>query len=387
MIFKGLKIRLYPTIFQQSLFEFNFGANRFVWNITLDMLIKRHESNRKLTFPTSYDLNYLLVPLKNEYPWLKESESTSLQSTMSNLVKAYQSFFNKKHRFPKFKSKKYYKQSYQSKVSNNLRITKKYIFIPKVGMVKYKSGRKIPSKLVSITIRKSSSGKFYAILLSREKIIDFNKTNMNVGLDMGIKNLLTLSNGKKIPAMTFDKDLAVKKHYWEKRFARRRRFALKDIQKNKKNKLIPPKGLNQYKNYTKAKIMVAKYAEKVSNQKNDYLQKLTTELVKKYDLIVIEDLKIKNLLKNHTLANSIANQCWYSIRRMLSYKCKWYGKKLIIINPFKTSQICSYCNYDDGKHNLDIRSWVCPKCHAWHDRDINASKNILYSGLEQALVK
>jgi Transposase and inactivated derivatives len=197
MIFKGLKIRLYPTIFQQSLFEFNFGANRFVWNITLDMLIKRHESNRKLTFPTSYDLNYLLVPLKNEYPWLKESESTSLQSTMSNLVKAYQSFFNKKHRFPKFKSKKYYKQSYQSKVSNNLRITKKYIFIPKVGMVKYKSGRKIPSKLVSITIRKSSSGKFYAILLSREKIIDFNKTNMNVGLDMGIKNLLTLSNGKK----------------------------------------------------------------------------------------------------------------------------------------------------------------------------------------------
>ncbi|RYL87545.1 transposase, partial [Sporolactobacillus sp. THM7-4] len=118
-----------------------------------------------------------------------------------------------------------------------------------------------------------------------------------------------------------------------------------------------------------------------------YLHKLTTRLVKENDVIVIEDLKTKNLLHNHSLARAMANQSWREIRRMLEYKCEWYGKKLIVVNPYKTSQICSHCGYDDGKHTLDIREWTCPKCHAHHDRDINAAKNILSIGLGRASVK
>ena len=136
----------------------------------------------------------------------------------------------------------------------------------------------------------------------------------------------------------------------------------------------------------KAKIMVAKYNEKIANQRNNYLHKITTSLVRENDVIVIEDLKTKNLLHNHKLSRAIANQSWRELRSMLEYKCEWYGKQLIVVDPFKTSQICSNCGYDDGKHELNIREWTCP-CHENHDRDINASKNILKLGLEQALVK
>lgn len=387
MVLKGIKIRLYPTKDQKRKINFIISSNRFVWNKTLDMLMKRYESNPTLHFPTSYDLNYLLVPLKKEYPWLKKSDSTSLQATMYYLVQAYRLFFKKIHKFPKFKSKKHSKQSYQSKVSNKISSNSKYFHLPKVGMIKYKSGKKFPSKIISITIRKSCSGKYYATLLTQEENIFFKKSNKCIGIDMGVTNLLILSTGKKYPAMTFNKKLSSKKCYWEKRFSRRRINALKDIQMIKKYSPFSPKDLSQYKNLAKSKIMVAKYYEKISNKQNDYLQKITTNIVKNFDIIVIEDLKIKNLLKNHNIANAIANQCWFKIRLMLSYKCKWYGKKLILINPYKTSQICSNCGYDDGKHRLEIRNWICPKCKVHHDRDINASKNILKIGLEQALVK
>ena len=133
--------------------------------------------------------------------------------------------------------------------------------------------------------------------------------------------------------------------------------------------------------------MVAKHNEKIANQRNNYLHKITTSLVRENDVIVLEDLKTKNLLHNHKLSRAIANQSWRELRLMVEYKCEWYGKKLIVVSPFKTSQICSNCGYDDGKHELNIREWTCPKCHENHDRDINASKNILNLGLEQALVK
>lgn len=141
--------------------------------------------------------------------------------------------------------------------------------------------------------------------------------------------------------------------------------------------MLEPRELFNFKNYQKAKHMVAKYNEKIANQRKDYLHKLTRSLVEQYDVIKIEDLKVKNLLKNHTLARAIANQSWREIRIQLEYKCAWYGKQLVTVNPRKTSQICSNCGYDDGKHTLDIRQWTCPKCGTHHDRDINAAKNIL----------
>lgn len=194
---------------------------------------------------------------------------------------------------------------------------------------------------------------------------------------MGIADLMITSDGVKYPTIRFDKILSKKKHYWEKRLTRRRLQAQAQIAWDKHNKVLVPHELSNFKNYLKAKRMAAKYNEKIANQRNNYFHKLTKSLVETYDVIKIEDLKVKNLLKNHKLARAIANQSWRMIRTMLEYKCAWYGKQLVTVNPRKTSQICSSCGYDDGKHTLDIRKWTCPQCGAHHDRDINAAKNIL----------
>ena len=389
MVLKGIKLRIYPDGYQKELIEYNFGANRFVWNNMLDMMIKRHENNPDLKSLKAFDLNYILTTFKKEHTWLKKAESTSLQVSNKNLFEAYKGFFSKKRKFPRFKSKKYPKQSYQSKfVNNNVEIIDdSYIKLPKLGVMKYKNKKSIPSVIKYVTIRKSSTNKYYAILTVGEDITKLPKTNRSVGLDMGVCDLVICSDGNKYRTVRFDKKLAKKKHYWEKRLARRRTQALKDIQYKKKFGLIDPKSLGQYSNYMKAKLMVAKYSEKIADQRKDYLHKITRELVENNDLIVIEDLKTKNLLGNHNLSRAIANQSWRALRLMLEYKCEWYGKRLLIVNPFKTSQICSNCGYDDGKHELDIREWDCPNCGIHHDRDINASKNILNNGLEQALVK
>ncbi|KRK98438.1 RNA-guided endonuclease TnpB family protein [Companilactobacillus futsaii] len=389
MVLKGIKLRIYPDSYQKELIEYNFGANRFVWNNMLDMMIKRHENNPELKSLKAFDLNYILTTFKKEHTWLKKAESTSLQVSNKDLFEAYKGFFSKKRKFPRFKSKKYPKQSYQSKfVNNNVEIIDdSYIKLPKLGVMKYKNKKSIPSVIKYVTIRKSSTNKYYAILTVDEDITQLPKTNKSVGLDIGVCDLVICSDGSKYKTIRFDKKLAKKKHYWEKRLARRRNQALKDIQYKKKFGLIDSKPLEQYSNYMKAKLMVAKYSEKIANQRKDYLHKITRELVEDNDLIVIEDLKIKNLLGNHKLSRAITNQSWRALRLMLEYKCEWYGKKLLVVNPFKTSQICSNCGYDDGKHSLDIREWDCPSCGIHHDRDINASKNILKNGLEQALVK
>jgi putative transposase len=159
--------------------------------------------------------------------------------------------------------------------------------------------------------------------------------------------------------------------------ARRRLHTQKAIAWDKHNKVLQPRQLADFKNVQKARLMVAKFHEKIANQRQNYLHQITTKLVKNYDLIAIEDLKAKNLVHNHKLAWAIASQAWGEIRRMLTYKCAWHGNELVIVNPYKTSQICSHCGHDDGKHELDVREWTCPHCGMSHDRDVNAAKNIL----------
>lgn len=256
-----------------------------------------------------------------------------------------------------------------------------------MGVIKFKTGKLIPGKIKSATIKQSPTGKYYAVLLVECESQTLNKTGKQAGLDMGVADLMITSDGNKYPTISFDKLLAKKMYYWEKRLARRRLQAQKEMAWDKHNKAFNPRVLSDFANYRKAKQMVAKYHAKIANQRENYLHKLTTRLVKGYDVIIIEDLKTKNLLHNHSLTRAIANQSWRAIRQMLTYKCAWYGKQLIVVNPYKTSQICSDCGYDDGKHTLAIRNWICPKCHVHHDRDINAAKNILNYGLGQALVK
>lgn len=337
----------------------------------------RHENGGK--YVNEFGMNYLIKPLKQEYPFLKQADSTSLLHVSRDLNRAFQKLFKEHSGYPKFKSRKFPKQSYQSNsVSGNIQIIDAHrIRLPKLGIVRYRSGRIPVGKIKNVTIRMTASGKFYGIVLEDVSINKFPATGQSVGIDVGVADLAITSDGMKFPTKRFDKRLAKKKHYWEKRLARRRALALKEIAWDHHNKLITPRELTEFSNYRKAKLMVAKYAEKIANQRTNYLQKITTQLVKEYDVIKIEDLKAKNLLKNHHLARAIANQAWRELRSMLAYKCAWYGKQLVTVNPYKTSQKCSACGYDDGKHPLDIRQWTCPKCGVHHDRDINAAKNIL----------
>ncbi len=379
MTYQGLKLRLYPNQEQQLKIKLNFGCNRFVWNQMLNMLITRHQNNPAAQFLNAFDLNNLLPALKAEYPWLKDAESTSLQVTNHDLIEAFKQFFKKQHGFPKFKSRKYPKQSYQCKaVNQNIKVVDSHhIQLPKLGSVSFRAGRLPVGKIKAVTIRLSTTGKFYANVLVDTTVEELPKTSKAVGIDMGVADLIITSAGVKYPTIRFDKRLSKKLHYWEKRLARRRRQAEKEIAWDKHNKIPEPRELSDFKNYLKAKHMVAKYNEKIANQRDNYLHNITKELVEQYDVIKIEDLKTKNLLKNHQLARAIANQSWRKLRLMLEYKCAWYGKQLITVNPRKTSQLCSACGYDDGKHTLEIRQWTCPNCGSNHDRDINAATNIL----------
>ncbi|MFC6179750.1 RNA-guided endonuclease TnpB family protein [Lactiplantibacillus daowaiensis] len=377
MTLRAIKTRIYPNADQQLQIMRNFGAGRFVWNQLLNMQIERHKNGG--SYVNSFGMNYLLKPLKQEYPFLKQAEATSLQLVSRDLHHAYQKLFKEHVGFPRFKSRKYPKQSYQSNaVNGNIQaVGSHHLRLPKIGIMRFKSGRQLDGKIKNVTVRLSSTGKFYAIILVDNEVTLLPKTSRGVGIDMGVANLMIISDGVKYATKRFDKCLSRKKHYWEKRLARRRAEAKREIAWDKHNNVIEPRELSDFANYRKAKYMVAKYCEKVANQRNNYLHQLTTALVKQYDVIKIEDLKIKNLLSNHKLARAIANQAWRELRAMLEYKCDWYGKQLITVNPYKTSQRCSTCGYDDGKHALDIREWNCPVCGTQHDRDINASINIL----------
>lgn len=357
----------------------NFGYNRFVWNQMLAMMKERYENNPNARFLNAFALNNLLPVLKLEYPCLKDAESTSLQATNHDLVASYKKFFKEHGGFPKFKSKKFPKQSYQSKcIGQNIHdVSERYIKLPKLGIMKFKSGRQLNGKIKSVTVRVSSTGKYDATLLVDCEMPTFSKTERQVGVDLGVSDLAICSDGRKFPTVRFDKILAGKKHYWEKRLARRRLQANKEIAWDHHNKVLTPRCLDDFKNYQTAKLMVAKMSEKIANQRKNYFHHISTQLVRENDVIVIEDLKTKNLLRNHKLARAIANQSWRALRMMIEYKCSWYGKQLIVVNPYKTSQVCCECGYDDGHHALDIREWDCPECGTHHDRDINAARNIL----------
>ena len=377
MTMKTFKLRIYPNVTQRIQFERNFGMCRFVWNELLNMQTKRHENGGK--YLNEFKMNYLLKPLKQEYPWLKEADATSLLGVSHNLHLAFQKLFKEHAGYPKFKAKRFARPAYRSNAVNGniVLVDDAHIRLPRVGVMTFRAGQLPDGKIKTATVVRSRTGKYDVLVVADVEIASWHKTKALAGIDMGVADLAITSDGKKYATKRFDKALAKKKHYWEKRLARRRRQAEKEIAWDKHLKVEAPRQLNDFKNYMKAKAMVAKYGEKVANQRRDYLQKISTELVSKYDVIKLEDLKTKGLLRNHNLARAIANQSWRELRLMLEYKAAWYGKQVVVVSPYKTSQRCSACGYDDGKHELDVREWMCPQCHSHHDRDINAAKNIL----------
>ena len=379
-ILKAYSIRIYPNKEQEQQILNNFGACRWLYNQMLDMQIKRYENGGK--FVNEFGMNYLLPLLKKEYPWLKQADASSLQIVNRDISEAFKQFFNHKKNFPRFKSRKFPKQSYTSKYTDVIKvIDNHHLKLPKLGHVYYRSGRQIEGKIKRATVRLSSTGKYYvSVLVEQSMPKPFVRTKQEVGIDRNVDNLCALSNGEIIPTIRFDKNLAKKKLNWQRKLARRRLRAMKEIAWDKHNKVLEPRTLEDFSNYKKAKHMVALYAEKERNQRKDYLQKLSTKLVKQFDKIVLEDLRTSNMLRNHKLARAISNQGWYLLETMLSYKCAWYGKELIKVPARNTTQRCSSCGFvlpKEQRLTLKDREWTCPNCNEHHIRDVNAALNIL----------
>lgn len=390
---KGIKLKLYPNKTQQAQLDLMFGNERFVWNQMLAMMNERYKNNKKLPFLGKYALDYLLKPLKQEYAFLKKSDSTSFQVVNASLNQAWKNFFNDKIGKvgkPKFHSRKYLRQSYTGK--STIKVAgKNYLKIPKLGYVKTsKTNSLIDCKIKRYTLSLDPNGKYYLSLqVEGLKPKKLPKTNKAVGIDVGVADLAILSDGTKYPS--FDGSYFEKKaKIWQRKYSKCKYQAQRLVAQDKNRQVAIPRSLESFKNWQKAQKQKAIYQTKIANQRKDYLHKLTTKLVKNYDVIVIEDLKTKNLLKNHNLANAISNASWYLFRTMLEYKCKWYGKQLITVDPRNTSRICSNCGFNSGEKPLEIREWICPKCNVHHDRDINAAVNILQraklNGQELAVV-
>ena len=370
---KAYKFRIYPTEEQEIFFAKTFGCVRKVYNLMLNDRKKAYEEvknapSKKMIFPTP-------AKYKEEFPFLKEVDSLALANAQLHLDKAYKNFFRDKSvGFPRFKSKKNPVQSYTTNNQNGTvaLIDNKFIKVPKLkSLIRIKLHRQPKGMIKSATISRHSSGKYYISLLCKEEISELPKTNSAIGIDLGITDFAILSDGQKIDNNKFTSKMEKKLKREQRKLSRR---AL----------LAKQKGINLFeaKNYQKQKRKVARLHEKVMNQRTDFLNKLSTEIIKNHDIICIEDLNVKGMLRNHKLARSISDVSWSSFVAKLQYKADWYGREIIKVDQwFPSSQICSECGHKDGKKSLDIREWTCPICHTYHDRDINASINILTEGL------
>ena len=375
---KAYKFRLYPTEEQELFFAQSFGCVRKVYNLMLNDRKKAYEevkndSSKKMVFPTP-------AKYKEEFPFLKEVDSLALANAQLNLDKAYKNFFRDKSvGFPRFKSKKNPVQSYTTNNQNGTvaLLDNKFIKLPKLkSLVRIQLHRQPKGIIKAATISRHSSGKYYISLLCKEEVKELPKTNSAIGIDLGITDFAILSDSQKIDNNKFTSKMEKKLKREQRKLSRR---AL----------LVKQKGINLFeaRNYQKQKRKVARLHEKVMNQRTDFLNKLSTEIIKNHDIICIEDLNTKGMLRNHKLAKSISDVSWSSFVTKLQYKADWYGREIIKVDKwFPSSQICSECRHKDGKKSLKIREWTCPICHNHHDRDINASINILTEGLRmQAL--
>ena len=367
---KSYKFRLYPNQKQIVLFEKTFGCARFIWNQMLaDKIAYYKETGKTLkNTPAQY---------KKEFPWLKEVDSFALCNVQLNLQKAYKSFFQSNFGFPNFKSKKkMYSQSYKTNNNHgNIELCDGEIKLPKVGWVRLKQYRKMTGLIKSATISKTATGKYFISILCETDIQPYPKTKSSVGIDLGLSHFAILSTGEKIENPRFLISASKKLRREQKILSRRGLLAKRR-----------GKSLNDCSNYQKQRLKVARLYEKISNQRKDFLHKLSTSIIKNHDRICMEDLASRNLMRSHHLARAIGDASWSEFCRMLEYKAEWYGKQIVKINRwYPSSQICSNCKANSGKKPLHLREWTCESCGVHHDRDLNASLNILHEGLKLKL--
>ena len=370
---KSFVYRLYPNKEQEILLAKHFGCNRFIYNWALNLRKESYEQSGKTI--SKFELNKMVTQLakKEEYSWLQEVLSQSLQQSIQNLDTAYIKFFKEKTGFPKFKSKKTHRHSYRIPQNVKIDFENHKVFLPKIKWVNIRVDREFEGLIKSATVKQLPSGKYFVSILVEDGKDYQTKKQIEhanaVGIDLGIKDFAILSDGTKIE---------------NPKFLRTKEQRLKVLQKRLSRK---QKGSN---NRNKQRIKVAKLQEKITNERKDFLQKLTTKLVKEsqFDTFCLENLNVSGMMRNHKLAKSIAEVSWYQFIEMLKYKCEWYGKNLVQIGQFEPStKTCAHCGYKNTELTLKDREWICPVCNTYHDRDINAAINIKNFALSEANLK
>ena len=370
---KAYKFRIYPNKDQQALIHQTHGHCRFVYNHFLALWKTSYEEEGKGLNRSIMSKMLTKLKKQDDTAWLRNVDSVALQASYENLLDAFQRFFQKQNNYPRFKSKKNPVQSYTTKnTNNNIAIVGNQMKLPKLGLVKFVKSRDIEGRILKATIKYNASGTFYVSVLC--EVPDFKplpKTNEAVGIDLGITDFAILSDGRKVDNQRFTAKMEQKLKREQRKLSRRYEQAKKE-----------GRDLRACMNYQKQRRRVACLRERVAFQREDFLNKLSTALIRHYDVICLEDLNTKGMLKNHKLAKAISDVSWSSFVQKLMYKAKWFGRKIVEIDRFfPSSQICHTCGHRDGKKPLAIRVWTCSSCGTTLDRDINASKNILIEGL------